>query len=162
MKRLLQTLTIAGFMNLICACNAAPDPHLEVADNATIRNHINQSPASKLLMVHVWATWCPPCVEEFPVMMRVARSYRKNVELLLISADDPQTPEVVTAFLLKHNGPQDSLIAASLNQDFIETLSPEWPGALPATFFYRAGKLVAAHTGAMNAQQYKELIEPLL
>lgn len=153
--------TVIGAVPLIGACSSVPEPKVRVADVSAIQNRIRQE-GQPLLMVHVWATWCPPCVEEFPVLLQIAQRYTQDVELLLISADDPEKPEGVTSFLQRYGSSYGSLIAANLNQAFIETLSPEWAGALPATFFYRKGELIAEHTGAMTAPQYETMINALL
>jgi thiol-disulfide isomerase/thioredoxin len=46
-------------------------------------------PPGKLLVVHFWATWCPPCVEEFPGLASWARSVKgdPSVEILAVSVD---------------------------------------------------------------------------
>jgi thiol-disulfide isomerase/thioredoxin len=43
----------------------------------------------KLMIVHFWATWCPPCVEEIPALSRFWDQYRNRKELVLyaISVD---------------------------------------------------------------------------
>ncbi|MEO6323063.1 MAG: TlpA disulfide reductase family protein [Thermoanaerobaculia bacterium] len=44
----------------------------------------------KLLILHFWATWCPPCVEELPGLLAFSRKVRTDpsVELLAVSVDD--------------------------------------------------------------------------
>ncbi|MEK6744006.1 MAG: TlpA disulfide reductase family protein [Nitrospirota bacterium] len=43
----------------------------------------------KVVMVHFWATWCPPCVEELPTLERLHRAYfGKNLEILAVSVDE--------------------------------------------------------------------------
>jgi cytochrome c biogenesis protein CcmG/thiol:disulfide interchange protein DsbE len=47
-------------------------------------------PPGRLLIVHFWATWCPPCVKEFPALLRFWMEYgkRPGLELLAVSADE--------------------------------------------------------------------------
>jgi cytochrome c biogenesis protein CcmG/thiol:disulfide interchange protein DsbE len=47
-------------------------------------------PPGKILLLHFWATWCPPCVEEFPGLLAFYRENEKNpaLELLTISVDE--------------------------------------------------------------------------
>jgi len=47
-------------------------------------------PPGQLLIVHFWATWCPPCVEEFPALLRFWKDYEKKpgFGLLAVSVDD--------------------------------------------------------------------------
>jgi peroxiredoxin len=43
----------------------------------------------KVVMVHFWATWCPPCVEEIPTLERLYRAYfGKDLEILAVSVDE--------------------------------------------------------------------------
>ncbi len=47
-------------------------------------------PPGKLLIVHFWATWCPPCVEEFPSLLQFWKEYEKKpgLGLLAVSVDE--------------------------------------------------------------------------
>jgi peroxiredoxin len=43
----------------------------------------------KVVMVHFWATWCPPCVEEIPTLEQLYRSLRStDFEILAVSVDE--------------------------------------------------------------------------
>jgi len=43
----------------------------------------------KVVMVHFWATWCPPCIEELPTLERLYRAYfGKDLEILAVSVDE--------------------------------------------------------------------------
>jgi len=48
------------------------------------------APPGKLLILHYWATWCPPCVSEFPDLARFWKDYGKKpgLELLAVSVDE--------------------------------------------------------------------------
>jgi thiol-disulfide isomerase/thioredoxin len=55
----------------------------------------------KLLIVHFWATWCPPCVEELPGLLEYAQSVKGDpaIEILAVSVDTDW--KTVDAFLEK-------------------------------------------------------------
>ena len=56
----------------------------------------------KVVMIHFWATWCPPCVDEMPELEALHRQLKgKDFELLAISVDEGG-PGIVTAFMKKH------------------------------------------------------------
>jgi peroxiredoxin len=56
----------------------------------------------KVVMVHFWATWCPPCVEEMPTLEQLYRSLRaRDVEILAVSVDEGGAG-VVAAFMQRH------------------------------------------------------------
>lgn len=47
-------------------------------------------PPGRFLIVHFWATWCPPCVDELPALLAFARTARaeKSLDFLAVSLDD--------------------------------------------------------------------------
>lgn len=60
------------------------------------------APAGKILVVHFWATWCAPCVEEIPGFVAWAREVkgRNDLELVAVSVDDKW--ETVEPWLASH------------------------------------------------------------
>jgi peroxiredoxin len=56
----------------------------------------------KVVMVHFWATWCPPCVEEMPTLDALYRSLQgKDFEILAVSVDE-RGVDAVVPFLSKN------------------------------------------------------------
>jgi peroxiredoxin len=61
------------------------------------------SSRGKVVMVHFWATWCPPCVEELPTLERLYTEYAgKDLEILAVSVDEGGAGAVVP--FLRKNG----------------------------------------------------------
>ena len=64
----------------------APEFSLPALDGKAINL---SSYRGKVVMVHFWATWCPPCVEELPALERLYRAYfGKDLEILAVSVDE--------------------------------------------------------------------------
>lgn len=123
---------------------------------------------SKYRLFNVWATWCVPCVQEFPALVSLSRRLgNRDFEIITISMDDPKDQPKVKRFLEKQhvstpNRVQRSLKAegrstnnylfTSLNSDaLIQTLDPSWPGPLPHTVLIApGGKIVYSHNGLID------------
>ena len=108
-------------------------------------------------LVNVWATWCAPCREEFPDLVRLSERWRdRGLRVMFVSADfDDQVP-AVRAFLARHGVTQPSWIKTGDDMTFINTLSPGWSGALPATFIYDAdGQLVRFWEGLADSARFE-------
>jgi thiol-disulfide isomerase/thioredoxin len=59
--------------------------------------------SDNLRLVNIWATWCGPCVIEFPELITIDRMYRgRNFEFISLSADNPSRKNNVLRFLEKH------------------------------------------------------------
>src|SRR5678816_2203867 len=91
------------------------------------------------LVVNVWATWCDPCREEFPDIVRFHREMGpRGVEVAAISLDMPSALKTDVVPFLAANGATFHLFLKTPggDEEFINTVDPGWSGALPATFVY--------------------------
>lgn len=76
--------------------DSAPDFTLSSIDGSDIRLSDYRG---RVVMIHFWATWCPPCVEEMPTLERLQGSLnRRDFEILAISVDEGGAP-AVTSFM---------------------------------------------------------------
>lgn len=161
MKNLLQQLPLLGIgisAIMLTACKPAP-PEASPATPAEMASKIQS--LENLTMVHIWATWCDPCRDEFPELVHVMKKF-PELDVILVSGDNPNDLQPVNNFLVEYESPVGSLVSTELNQKFIETFSPNWAGSLPATFFYRNGKLVSEWEGKRTFDEYRKTIESLL
>lgn len=162
MTRYLSVSMLAVVLLAALVSCAPPPPEVSVATPGEIRARIEASTAP-LVLVHVWATWCVPCVVEFPELMKVYEQFEgQGLELILVSGDDPGELEAVRNFLVEQNCPVGSLVSTELGRDFIETLSPNWGGALPSSFFYAEGRLLHEWEGKRSYEDYAEQLETRL
>jgi peroxiredoxin len=77
----------------------APEIRLPAVDGRTVSLADYRG---KVVLVHFWATWCPPCVEEIPTLERFYKQvYGSDIEVLAVSVDD--SADVLKAFLEKND-----------------------------------------------------------
>ena len=119
------------------------------------------------LLVNFWATWCDPCREEMPDLVRIDEEFRAlGLDFVLVSLDDIEEiakggPEFLTpmragripAYLLNANDPEAA----------ITSVDPRWRGELPATFLFdREGRLAYKHTGRIKPPELRKAINETL
>ena len=126
------------------------------ADAALILSRVRQGDG-RATIVNVWATWCQPCREEFPVLLQVARAHeREGLRLVLVSTDFDTALPQVHAFLAAQGVRDTTYLKTGDDQGFIDGLDPRWSGALPATFvFDRAGQLIASWEGTADHERFE-------
>jgi len=118
------------------------------------------------VIVNFWATWCGPCIEEFPDVVKGAQKWRsRGVRFVSISADDPKDIAKVRKTLERFGAPFDAVLIANANAGpaIIEDVDADWSGALPTTFLYDAnGARKERRVGAIDAALLAKWLEPLL
>jgi peroxiredoxin len=115
----------------------------------------------KLRLINLWATWCVPCIEEFPELVTLNRMYRdRGFELVSISTDDSAAKEKALIFLEKQQSSSPNYIYTGEDKyKLMETIDPKWQGALPYSLLIEpGGKIVYAHQGAIDAEQLRKII----
>ena len=96
-----------------------------------------RKPGARAVLVNVWATWCDPCREEMPDLLRVYRAHKdRGLRLVLVSADDEDTRAEAQRFLASQGVDFPSYLKTGDDMAFINGLDPRWSGALPASFLF--------------------------
>jgi thiol-disulfide isomerase/thioredoxin len=118
----------------------------------------NQTTDYKL--INVWATWCGPCVTEFPHFVNINRMYRnREFELITISLDEMSRKQNALNFLTKKQASTKNYILDGDKYKFIDALDKKWEGSLPYTLFIApGGKILYAKEGLIEPQELKKLI----
>lgn len=118
------------------------------------------------LLVNFWATWCEPCREEFPDLVKIDEQYgTARLDFITISLDDVSDIEKGVPQYLQQM--RARMPAYLLNVDDPETVinlvDPKWTGAMPATFLFDAhGALVFKHTGRIKLDELRTAIEAVV
>ncbi len=98
------------------------------------------------VVLNVWASWCPPCRAEFPLLADASVKYGRKVAFLGADTEDQATS--ARSFLADHR------VAYPSYQATTEDLSSlaAFEGVPTTLFFDRAGKLAYLHSGQYEAQ----------
>lgn len=138
------------------ASNPAPAPPFLLSDLdgnvvSTAQWH------GKVVLLTFWATWCPPCRDEIPMLIDLAKRYADRLEVIGVSMDDA-APEAVRVFAMQ----------AGINYPIVMG-SPEIVGeyggmpALPTTFVVNTdGRIVQKHVGLYPPEVYESEVRSLL
>ena len=139
---------------------AAEPVNIEMIDEAGIKDILKNN-SDKLRLINIWATWCGPCITEFPDFITINRMYRgRDFEFVSISADDPSKKDKVLNFLRgKQASNKNYLFSIDDKYKLIEAVDPKWQGALPYTVLVEpGGNIVYAKQGPINVAEMKKKI----
>jgi thiol-disulfide isomerase/thioredoxin len=111
-------------------------------------------------LINVWATWCGPCVTEFPEFVNMNRMYRnREFELVTISMDEMTRKPNALNFLTKKQASMKNYIFNGDKYAFIEALDKKWEGSLPYTLFIApGGKIIYGKPGLIDPLALKKVI----
>ncbi len=141
---------------------AADEPEVGLLKPAGYAGLLKQS-EGKILIVNFWATWCGPCVAEFPEFVAIDTKYRdRGLRVIGISADE--TAEIktkVVPFLKQQKARYENFVQDVEDpQDMIDVVNKDWSGTLPATFVYgKAGKPIYTRFGIIDREELVAAIE---
>jgi peroxiredoxin len=137
---------------------------------------LRKNGTKKLRLINVWATWCAPCVAEFPELVTTARKFGlREFELISISADDPKDTPAVKNFLEKQGAGLSDRLKASVKaegrstnsyvftganpDDLMKSVDPKWPGGIPHTVLVAEnGEIIWRHNGAVDGEELRSKI----
>jgi thiol-disulfide isomerase/thioredoxin len=110
----------------------------------------------KPTVVNLWATWCPPCVREMPVLHQ-AQVDRPGVNFVFLNQGE--SAEKVGAWLQARQLPMSNVLMDANRQ----AAAAFKQGALPTTLFFDAkGRLVSRRIGELSAATLAERLQPLM
>jgi peroxiredoxin len=117
--------------------------------------------SGKFRLINIWATWCGPCVIEFPEFVTMQRMYgARDFEFVSISTDGLKKKDKVLEFLKDKNAATKNYLYSSDDKyALIEAVDKNWPGALPYTLLVApGGKIVYSHEGVIDVLEVKKEI----
>jgi len=162
-------LALAALLSAPTAALATPAPRGATVSAVLAEVRAARAPA---FLINVWATWCDPCREEMPDLLRFYRAHRgAGLRLVLLSADDEDAGQEIQKLLADAaaqagwSSPLDATVYLKQDGDmaFINALDPGWGGALPATFLFdRDGRRVQSWLAPVTYDQLERAVAPRL
>ncbi len=156
---------LSGGVHTLPAQNKNTPPSVEPIDIKGVE-HLVHVRNGKILFLNVWATWCQPCTEEFPDLVKLYNDYQNaGVDFAAISVDYPdEVGSKILPFLIGQHVPFTVYVAnVKKDEDFINELNPSWSGAVPATFIFDAsGKQRVFMFGQKTLKAFKSEIDSVL
>jgi len=117
--------------------------------------------SGKYRLINMWATWCGPCVIEFPEFVTMQRMYgARDFEFISISTDGLKKKDKVLQFLKEKNAATKNYLCSSDDKyALIEAVDKNWPGALPYTLLVApGGEIVYSHAGVIDVLEVRKEI----
>jgi peroxiredoxin len=124
-------------------------------------SHNLQQWKGRVLLLNFWASWCAPCLAEIKHLVEFQRKFGSHgLQIVGLGLDEPRKLQnVQRSFQINY-----PILVADQKQS--RSILNEWgnkTGLIPYTVvFDRQGKVVRAHRGIIDEQQFETLVMPLL
>jgi peroxiredoxin len=122
---------------------------------------LRRNPTGKTLLVSFWATWCGPCIAEFPEIQKIWRMYRKRpFEVVTVATNYPDEEKGVRKVLdEQHASTRNLLFATHEPYASMEAFDPDWNAAVPYTMLIAPdGKVLYKMQGTIDALKLRRAI----
>jgi thiol-disulfide isomerase/thioredoxin len=115
----------------------------------------------KLRLINVWATWCGPCVVEFPDLVEIQRMYgHRDFELVTVSIDEADNRAAVEKFLNEQHAAMTNYHYTGDDPNaLVEAIGSGWRGNIPFTVLVApGGEVLFSHSGIIDPLTVKRAI----
>ena len=116
--------------------------------------------AGKVLVLNFWATWCPPCLRELPLLEEVQQASKEaSLQVVGIAID---SKEEVERFLSEHPVSFPILLGDTEAVDMSRRLGNRLQGLPYTVIFDHRGKRVYGQIGEMTRTSLSKHLDPLI
>jgi thiol-disulfide isomerase/thioredoxin len=143
--------TLIAFMEQTTA--QRPDVPLSTLSGEVVT--LDQLAHGKPMVVNLWATWCPPCIREMPLLEQAQKNHPGVVFVFVNQGEHPET----AADFLQSSGLELNSVVMDAGRQVAKVTAST---GLPTTLFYSAaGEQLDLHRGELKPTQLNGLLQRL-
>jgi len=114
---------------------------------------LRQNPTDKVLVVNFWATWCGPCVDEFPAMEETWRMFRRrDFDLVTVATNYPdEKAGVLKTLQAQHASSKNLMFASDDTYAMQAAFDAKWDAGVPFTMVIApGGRVIYEEQGSVD------------
>ena len=122
---------------------------------------LRANPTGKVLLVNFWATWCGPCMTEFPALETTYRMYRRrDFDFVTVATNLPdEKPGVEKALLAQHASSRNLQFASTDTYAMQAAFDATWDSGVPFTMLIAPdGKVLYRKQGEVDILELRRII----
>lgn len=148
--------------NTFMLLNTKSKSHKVTISNKSVRFHNNKK---SIVLVNLFATWCPPCIGQLSSLNRVQKKYSKNLLLIGVLTHDTTDTPTLKSFIAKHE--INYFISSSphntaFSQTVANTLLLPENFSIPLTILYVEGEYFTHYEGTVPVEMIEYDIDQAL
>jgi len=115
--------------------------NIKIIDVPQLEELMKPTSSQNITVINFWATWCKPCIKELPYFVEAQAEF-PEVDFIYMSLDFEENATRADKFASKKGlNPKGLYLINNLDYNsWIDKVSPEWSGAIPATLLIVDGK----------------------
>ncbi|MDT8402027.1 MAG: TlpA disulfide reductase family protein [Bacteroidales bacterium] len=138
---------------------------IKIIDFEHLKQEFNKK-SDTVYVYNFWATWCKPCTEEMPDLLKVEKEFRnEKIKLILVSLDIPSQKDTRLANFIKDYSINSEVLLLDEPDanKWIPLVDESWTGSIPATLIHAPARGYRKfHEGMITYSELKSHIQSLI
>ena len=159
----MKKIFVVLFVVLLASAGRMYSQEVKPLDKIKDIEQVKESAKGKVLLINFWASWCKPCVHEFPDLVKLYNDYKdKGFELVFISVDVPEDINSKVVPFLKDQKVDFTTYYNNFDkpEELINFIDKKWEGAIPSTYIYdKEGNLTTHFLGSKSYDDFEKEVK---
>ncbi|RXK00303.1 thioredoxin [Arcobacter sp. CECT 8986] len=126
-------------------------------DNGVLKSN-DAELKNKMVLINFWATWCPPCVKEIPVLNRLYDDYKNDFVVIGVLYEKDKNLDELRAFMQEHN--MKFPVSINGDENFRMAKNINNVKKIPESYLYgKDGKIVEKYIGLVDEESLENHIK---